>query len=278
MAATDGDSVHGLTNSIAKRVYSLRLDSARSAREWQGEYWEEEDGVRVIRCRNCRKFDSARERCSVPFGSPVRKCVTAAAEANLNSLAGKSLLEIGFGKHSIPRRLVTSAGGTWTGIEPMLAKSHEAAIGGGGYGHVGSIPFADETFDVVTGIQSFEHWDEPLPDPELETGHESGLREVHRVLKPGGSIYFDAPIHLHGHEMFIAGDVPRIRGLFDTGLWSGVTFEKWREDYEPLERYPTPQPDLDTWPEVVSSYPQQLLDDIYYARSVWLLTVTASKV
>lgn len=269
--------MHGLRNSIAKRLYALRLDSARSAREWQGEYWQDDDGIRVVRCRNCRKFDAARKRCSILFGSPIRKCVTAAAEANLHSLDGKSLLEIGFGKHSIPRRLVTSAGGTWTGIEPMLPQGSKAVIGSGGYGHVSAIPFADETFDVVTGIQSFEHWDEPLPDPTLETGHVKGLAEVHRVLKPGGTIYFDAPIHLHGHEMFIAGDLPRIRELFDEALWTNLQFEKWREDYEPLPRYPTPQSDLDTWPEVVSTYPQSQLDDIYYSRSVWLLTLTASK-
>ena len=269
--------MHGLKNSISKRLYARRLSSARCARTWQGRYWQDEDGYRVIRCSECRKFDARRIECSIGFGSPIRKCVSAAQEANLHSLAGKDLLEIGFGKHSIPRTLVTSAGGTWTGIEPMMPRSNVAALGKGGFGHVADIPFDDETFDVVVGIQTLEHWAEPLPDPTLETGYEKGLREIHRVLRSGGSIYFDAPIHLHGHEMFIMGDLDRIAALFDESTWSDVRIEKWRQDYEPLQRYPTPDPDLRTWPRAVTSYPQAMQDDVRDNGSVWLLTVSASR-
>ncbi len=97
----------------------------------------------------------------------MRKCSTAAQEANSHSLFNKDLLEIGFGKHSIPRHLVTDAGGTWTGIEPMLPRSKKAGFGRGGYGYAGNIPFPDCSFDIVTGIQSLEHWEEPLPDLKL---------------------------------------------------------------------------------------------------------------
>jgi SAM-dependent methyltransferase len=269
--------MHGLINSINKRLYAKRLSSDRCARTWQGHYWENEDGYRVIRCAQCRKFDERKQDCSIGFGSPIRKCVSAAQEANLHSLAGKGLLEIGFGKHSIPRQLVTSAGGTWTGIEPMMERGKRAALGKGGFGHVADIPFDDETFDIVVGIQTLEHWSEPLPDSTLETGYEKGLREVHRVLKPGGSVYFDAPIHLHGDERFIMGDLDRIAALFDGSMWSDVRIEKWRQDYEPLQRYPTPEADLRTWSSAVTSYPQALQDEIRENGSVWLLTVGASK-
>lgn len=269
--------MHGLKNSIRKRLYAKRLTSDRCARTWQGRYWEDEDGYRVIRCSRCRKFDARRQECSIGFGSPIRKCVSAAQEANLHSLAGKHLLEIGFGKHSIPRQLVTSAGGTWTGIEPMMPRSNVATLGSGGFGHVADIPFDDASFDIVVGIQTLEHWAEPLPDPTLEIGYEKGLREVHRVLKTGGSIYFDAPIHLHGHEMFIMGDVDRIAALFDGSMWSDVRIEKWRQDYDPLRRYPTPETDRDTWSHSVTSYPQDMQDEIGENASVWLLTVSASK-
>lgn len=269
--------MHGLKNSISKRLYALRLNSARCARTWQGQYWQDDDGVHVIRCGECRKFDARKSECSISFGSPIRKCVSAAQEANLHSLDGKDLLEIGFGKHSIPRQLVTSAGGTWTGIEPMMPRANKAEFGKGGFGHVADIPFDDETFDIVVGIETLEHWAEPLPDPDLETGYEKGLREIHRVLKPGGNIYFDAPIHLHGHEMFITGDIPRITRLFDTTLWSDIRIEKWREAFAPLERYPTPQVDLRTWTNSVTSYPQQLQNDIRDKGSVWLITLSTSK-
>ena len=269
--------MHSLNNSLRKRLYTLRLKSESCARVWSGKYYQEHDGVRLISCRTCPKFDADNVKCTVPFGSPIRKCISSAQEANLHFLAGKDLLEIGFGKHSIPQKLVKDAGGTWTGIEPMLPTSEPAAFGTGGYGQVAEIPFGDCTFDIVAGIQTLEHWEEPLPGGERTASYSDCLREIHRVLKPGGSIYFDAPIHLHGHEMFIAGDFERIRGLLDPTLWCDIGLERWREVYEPLERYPTPDSDLNTWALSVSSYPDELLQDLRENGSVSLVTISAVK-
>jgi SAM-dependent methyltransferase len=207
----------------------------------------------------------------------VRKCVTSAQEANLNSLYGKDLLEIGFGKHSIPKRLVTDVGGTWTGIEPKIPESQKAKFGRGGHGYVGNIPFSDATFHVVAGIQSIEHWAQSLPDPTVLDEHTADLKEVHRVLKPNGWIYFCAPIHLHGHEIFVADDIPQIRALFDPLLWKNLTIEKWREDYTPLERFPTPEGDWKSWSGSIKNYPPELLEDIRINRSVHLITIKADK-
>lgn len=268
--------MHSLLNSIRKRVYTARLSSRRCADRWRARYWIDDGSARSVPCRGCPKLAPRQSVCTIPFGSPLRKCVTAAAEAHLHSLDGKSVLEIGYGKHSIARRLVTSAGGTWTGIDPLAGKE-TPAIGRACRGRVGAIPFTDRTFDVVTGIQTLEHWAEPPPDGTKPPGYEHALREVHRVLKPGGSIYLDAPIHLHGHEIFIAGDLERIMALFDPVLWTDLTVEKWRERYAPLERYPTPQVDLDRWPRSVKGYSDERLDEIRRHGSVWLLAVTARR-
>lgn len=268
--------MHSLKNSLNKRIYAMRLSSAASARVWGDRYWREHNGVRAIACNHCPKLSSDRSECTVPFGSPIRKCVSAAQEANLHSLTGANMLEIGFGKHSIARRLVVSAGGSWTGIEPTLPKSKQAALGTGGFGHVTAIPFPDDTFDIVVGIQTLEHWEEPLPDPGLKVGYAASFSEIARVLKPEGSIYFDAPIHLHGHEMFIAGDVDRIRGLLDPALWRDVRIEKWRQDHAPLDRYRTPERDARTWEKAVASYSRTLLEEILNERSVWLMTIRAT--
>ena len=158
-----------------------------------------------------------------------------------------------------------------------MPQSVKAAFGRGGYGQVADIPFPDSTFDKVIGIQSLEHWEEPLPNTDLESSYAIGLKEVHRVLKPAGSIYFDAPIHLHGHEMFIAGDVERIRKIFDRTLWQNITIEKWREQYEPLERYPVPAGDVMSWEKSVNHYSKNLLQDIKDNRSVCLITIKARK-
>lgn len=271
------ETVHSLRNSVSKRLYTWRLKSDECARVWTGQYWQERDGERVISCISCPKFLAEEVECSIPFSSPIRKCVSAAQEANLHSLSEKTLLEIGFGKHSIPRKLVEDAGGTWTGIDPMLPTSKQATVGGRGFGKVANIPFPDCTFDVVAGIQSIEHWYEPWADARLETGYAASLQEVYRVLKPDGSIYFCAPIHLHGHEMFIVGDVQRIRRLFDPLPWKNITIERWREDYSPLERYRTPDRDVKLWERSVTSYPRELLEDILENRSVSLITIKAEK-
>jgi hypothetical protein len=96
------------------------------------------------------------------------------------------------------------------------------------------------------------------------------------VLKVGGSIYFDAPIHLHGNEMFVRGDIRRIRRLFDDALWSDVTLEKWRYDREPLAPYPTSEKEVAAWP---SYLPADAVEELVRLgrRSVWLLTITAKK-
>lgn len=269
--------MHSTRNSIAKRLYTWTLSNANCRQLWQGRYWQAKNGLHEVACRECPRFVEAAVKCSVPFGSPARKCVTAAQEANLHSLDGMDLLEIGFGKHSIPKRLVREAGGTWTGIEPMLPRSKPAKLGAGGSGHVGAIPFAALTFDIVVGIQSIEHWGEPLPNSDLEMSHEQGLAEVFRVLRPGGRIYFCAPLYLHGHEMFIAGDIGRIRGLFDPLPWQDLVIELWRDQHEPLERFPAPAADYATWEKVVTSYPDDLLEDIRANRSVSIITIKARK-
>lgn len=261
--------------SFKKRLYTFRLARLRQRSDWRGQYWTREDGFNSIACRNCPKFSASDLRCTVPFGSPLRKCVTAAIEANLRSLSGKNVLEVGFGRHSIVRSLVKSAGGTWTGIDPSGPRRNEGRLGCGGYGIVADIPFPDSTFDVVVGVQTFEHWAEELLGRQW--GHEAGVSEVWRVLNPGGLLYLDAPIHLHGHEMFIVGDVDRIRGLFDAKLWTVLALEKWRQDYRPLERYAPPERDRSYWGKAVTSYSTELLQDIASNRSVHLLTISATK-
>jgi hypothetical protein len=60
---------------------------------------------------------------------------------------------------------------------------------------------------------------------------------LHRVLKPGGRLSLNVPIHLHGHLMFVRGDVEGILRLFDPSLWIVDEYESWRQDYEPLEPF-----------------------------------------
>jgi SAM-dependent methyltransferase len=262
---------------IASAWYRFRTRRRLASNEWSGDYWYERNGERVVPCRKCPKFDARRERCSVPFGSPLRKCVTAATEAHLRATRGLLALEIGSHKRSFAKHVIEQAGGSWTGIEPQATSRIAPRIGEAGYGHAGEIPFADGTFDLAFGIQSFEHWEEPLPSIAQPPSYRECLAEIWRVLKPGGSLYLDAPIHLHGHEMFIAGDVPRILDLFDRALWRNLVVERWRYEHAPLPRYPTPAADATLALAALESYDAAVIRDLQKNATVWLLTLTADK-
>ena len=149
-------------------------------------------------------------------------------------------------------------------------------IGTSGYGAAGDIPFPDATFDVAFGNQSFEHWEEGHYLQTEKPGYRECLAEVWRVLKPGGALYLDAPIHLHGHEMFVVGDIARVLGLFDPELWQDVVTERWRYDHSPLAPYATPASDIARWPIFVKTYGAEAVDAAKRS-TVWLLTVTARK-
>ena len=270
--------MHGPMNSLVRVWYHLSTGRRIARNEWAKQYWEERDGERIIPCRRCPKFDAKRIECSVPFGTPLRKCVVAATEAHLRDTRNLRVLELGYARHSFGKRIIELCGGQWTGIEPLVDRSRPAALGSGSYGHAGEIPFPDETFDRVFGNQTFEHLGEPLPDGTMGPTYGECLAESWRVLKPGGRLYLDAPIHLHGHEMFVAGDTKRILALFDGALWSDVVTERWRSDPAPLPRYPTPEGDARDALQNLSSYDAGTIADLQVNGTVWLLTVTATKV
>jgi SAM-dependent methyltransferase len=269
--------MHGPKSSLARAWYRLTTPRRLARNEWAAPYWEERQGERIIPCRRCPKFDAARKECGVPFGSPLRKCVVAATEAHLRATGGLRVLELGYARRSYGKRIVELAGGQWTGVEPLVERGRTPRLGSGGYGHAGEIPFPDATFDVVFGNQSFEHWEEPLPDGTRPPSYAACLAEIRRVLRPGGRLYLDAPIHLHGHEMFVAGDVARIVALFEPALWAGVVAERWRYDHAPLPRYPTPAADVAYVRGTIESYDSSLIADLQQNGTVWLLTITAFK-
>ena len=98
-------------------------------------------------------------------------------------------------------------------------------------GSVAKLPFENNFFDYVLGNQTLEHW------YEFNVSFSKGLREIYRVLKPGGTISMNVPIHLHGHPVFVKGDIIGILELFNPNLWQNVRYEPWRQSYEPLEPF-----------------------------------------
>ncbi|MGE0542550.1 MAG: class I SAM-dependent methyltransferase [Dehalococcoidia bacterium] len=100
------------------------------------------------------------------------------------------ILEIGFGPGNLIRRLAEGTScATVAGVDPsdvMLAqasKRNAAAIDDGRVqlqtGTISSLPYPDAGFTKVCSVNTIYFWPDPASD----------LREVHRVLQPGGRCY-----------------------------------------------------------------------------------------
>lgn len=243
-------------------------------REWRSLKVREHGGIADVACRDCPKFSNLSSRCTVPFGSPMRKCIMASTEYHMRHAAGQYVLEIGCGSKSHAKTVVEHYGGYWLGIEPTARRNDKPSIRTVG-GVVQKLPFRDQVFDVVCGIQTLEHWEEP-GSRFCVGGYPEILDEVWRVLKPGGWIYFDAPIHVHGAPEFVRGDLGRIREIFTHHDWRNLRLMSWRRLHDPL---PTRQPrksDQSQWTRCLPDS-TEVERSALARKSTWVIAIRADK-
>jgi ubiquinone/menaquinone biosynthesis C-methylase UbiE len=99
------------------------------------------------------------------------------------------VLEIGFGPGVGVQLLLERVTSGWVAGVDLLARDGQTGgrpqcqrtaqpPGGLRYGSVEKLPFADATFDKALAINSMQVW------PDARTG----LQEIRRVLKPGGTV------------------------------------------------------------------------------------------
>ena len=104
---------------------------------------------------------------------------------------GAKIVDVGCGAGKITR-LLTEMGAEVTGIDPgerQLERARAATpLGKEKYieGVAENLPFEDQSADIVLFFNSFHH----IPQNDLA----AAIKEAHRVLRPGGRLYFAEPI------------------------------------------------------------------------------------
>jgi SAM-dependent methyltransferase len=156
--------------------------------------------------------------------SPIRKCQHAICKSQYADLRVGTVLEVGCGssrKGGFIKQLIEAAGNKWIGIDIVPTDLTTVVA------DVSFLPFADETFDLVIGNQTMEHW------PNIN----KALLEIKRVMKVGSELHLNVPIHLHGADIFVTGDFSGIEKAFNKAGFVIDKAETWRQDHMPLEKY-----------------------------------------
>ena len=150
-------------------------------------------------------------------------------------LRGKSVIDCGCGAGEYVRALTNLGADAW-GIEYSAEKIGEAVRLGGlpegrvAVGDIEAIEFADDHFDVALINEVLEH----VPNDD------AGIREVHRILKPGGvAVVFSPnrlyPFETHGVSLRSGGQVPHYVPLVPYVPVRLGLFQYWARNYWPWE-------------------------------------------
>ncbi len=115
---------------------------------------------------------------------------------------GISILEVGCGFQSLLKEQVEGRC-SWYGIDVLAGTTEHPSLATK-IASVNCIPYPNEYFDLVISNQSIEHWF------EYNVKFSDGLSEINRVLKPTGKAILNFPIHLHGHKVFVTGDLKHL--------------------------------------------------------------------
>ena len=121
----------------------------------------------------------------------IRSSIFEALKAALPSLSGK-LLDAGCGKMPYRRYILENSSVTeYVGLDIESALVYEEDVKPDFYWDGVQMPFENEQFDSVIATEVLEH----CPDPEVI------LKEINRVLKPGGYFFFTVPFLWNLHEV-----------------------------------------------------------------------------
>lgn len=121
----------------------------------------------------------------------IRKAILNAITQNINRFKG-DLLDVGCGKMPYKEHILKqSEVKNYVGLDIETALEYDSYVKPDFTWDGVSMPFEDNRFDCAFGTEVLEH----CPNPEVV------LKEVYRVLKPGGIFFFTVPFLWNLHEV-----------------------------------------------------------------------------
>lgn len=168
----------------------------------------------------CKQVEANPQAYDSKTVSPIRRCTMAAINDGLKEVdwAGKHVLEVGCGDWPYTKDRVEQRGATWIGVDVYKTPLTSAVITGR------ELPFSNAQFDVVVSNQVLEH----VHDAGINPG--DLVTEWARVLKPGGRLFANVPIHLHGSRRFRFRDLDALIRMFHAPVFSELEIVYYRRD------------------------------------------------
>ena len=177
-------------------------------------------GVTDLECANCVSYEHCKE-CEANGDFSLRRCQRTIEKQYYSKFSNKDVLEIGCGtqeKGGFIKTIVEANTCRWVGIDILPTNLATHVCG------VEKMPFANESFDVIIGSQTIEHWKKT----------NKALRQIHRVLRTDGTVSLTAPVHLHGHKNFVSGNFDVIQKMIMKNDFKIERFETWRRKHSDL--------------------------------------------
>ncbi len=158
---------------------------------------------------------------------PLGACMIPIVDIYLTFISeGMSVLDIGCGSWDRVKSYCEEVGAHYEGIDINIEYMGKKTIATQ-IENLMNLSFPDESFDVVVGNQTMEHWSEN----GCRLGW--GLYQCFRVCKPNGRVLMNVPIHFHGTRQFRRGEIKELRDLYAS--FSGqVSFHIWGYPSDPL--------------------------------------------
>lgn len=179
-------------------------------------------------CDSHKHMEEIIGRAVVP--PPVGGCEVPIVQGYLPLIKpGMRILEIGCGSWTMIKDHCKSVNAEYEGIDTIHEYFGKKSVATR-FENLAELSFPSESFDLVIGNQTMEHW------AENGCTLKWGLYQCFRVCKPDGKVFLNVPIHFHGTKIFLMGDLKKIQALFEP-FSSTTSLEPWGNPSDPIPPY-----------------------------------------